>query len=189
MGIGMQKQAVSLLTAESAIVMSGIFNQFIANGSFSTLAAKSGVLTFFTDKKIYLKSSVYLGRFSLKNRSFWNKLFLNINLKNLSKKPVTNIVSLSNLLNLTNFLFNYNLKKMDYRINNRDILNGDNKKNSSIFGVGKNLFLAYMSWRGYNFEDAIVINERLITNNLFTSIQTRKYIVFLLKGVLGRVWN
>ena len=41
--------------------------------------------------------------------------------------------------------------------------------------LGKNVLVAYMPWHGYNFEDAILINERLVYSDLFTSIHIEKY--------------
>lgn len=188
MGIGMQKQAVNLLSCESAIVMSGIFNQLIANGNFVTLSSKSGLLTFFSDKKIYLKSSVYLGKSLLRNSSFFNKMSSKISLKKFLKVSFTNIFSMPSILESSGHFLKSNFSNDIFRINKRDILYGNNRKNSRVLGIGKNLFLAYMTWKGYNFEDAIVINERLITNDLFTSVHVKKYIIFLLKGKLGKVW-
>lgn len=43
------------------------------------------------------------------------------------------------------------------------------------FAIGKNLLIAYMPWDGYNFEDAIVINEKLVIDNCLTSIQVEEY--------------
>ena len=42
--------------------------------------------------------------------------------------------------------------------------------------IGQNLLVAYMTWRGYNYEDAIIISDRVITNNLFDSIHIKEYI-------------
>ena len=44
-----------------------------------------------------------------------------------------------------------------------------------------------MIWKGYNFEDAIIINEKLMYNNALTSIHIKKYKTFLIKNNLGDV--
>ncbi|CAN1354731.1 DNA-directed RNA polymerase subunit beta [Linum perenne] len=41
--------------------------------------------------------------------------------------------------------------------------------------LGKNVFVAYMPWEGYNFEDAVLISERLVYEDIFTSFDIRKY--------------
>lgn len=46
--------------------------------------------------------------------------------------------------------------------------------------LGRNLLVSYMSWEGYNYEDAIILNERLLSENIFTSIHLKKYDVTLL---------
>ena len=46
--------------------------------------------------------------------------------------------------------------------------------------LGKNILIAYMTWEGYNFEDAIVISERLIHDELYDSIHIKKYKTYLI---------
>ena len=41
--------------------------------------------------------------------------------------------------------------------------------------VGQNILIAYMPWEGYNYEDAFVVSERLISQDLFTSIHIEKF--------------
>lgn len=45
--------------------------------------------------------------------------------------------------------------------------------------LGRNLLISYMSWEGYNYEDAIILNERLLSENIFTSIHLKKYDITL----------
>lgn len=54
------------------------------------------------------------------------------------------------------------------------IADGSSTKKGEL-SLGKNILIAYMPWEGYNFEDAIVISENLITENLYTSIHIEKY--------------
>ena len=49
---------------------------------------------------------------------------------------------------------------------------------ASKFGelaLGKNILIAYLPWEGYNFEDAVVISERLVSDDVYTSIHVQKY--------------
>lgn len=43
--------------------------------------------------------------------------------------------------------------------------------------IGKNLTVAYMPWEGYNFEDAIIINSRVMENDYFTSVHINEYVL------------
>ena len=56
-----------------------------------------------------------------------------------------------------------------------DLLADSSSTHSGELALGRNLLLAYMPWEGYNFEDAILINERLLYDNLFTSIHIERY--------------
>ena len=47
--------------------------------------------------------------------------------------------------------------------------------NASELALGQNVLIAYMPWQGYNFEDAILINERLVYEDVFTSIHIERY--------------
>jgi len=54
-----------------------------------------------------------------------------------------------------------------------------------IIALGKNVLVAYMSWEGYNFEDAIVLSDRLVKEDVFTSVHIKKYKTFLIDTSLG----
>jgi DNA-directed RNA polymerase subunit beta len=63
------------------------------------------------------------------------------------------------------------------------IKEGIGSKNN-LLAIGKNILICYLTWKGYNFEDAIIINERLIYNNLLTSIKIKKIKIFLFTNEL-----
>nr|AEQ94246.2 RNA polymerase beta subunit [Eutreptia viridis] len=60
-------------------------------------------------------------------------------------------------------------------VQNGDIMADNSTTTKGELSLGKNLLVAYMPWEGYNFEDAIIINERLIHKNFYTSIHIDKY--------------
>ncbi len=64
------------------------------------------------------------------------------------------------------------------------IADGIGTKNGKL-ALGRNLLVAFMPWRGYNFEDAIVLNERLVMNDVFTSIHVEKFEVEARETRLG----
>ena len=56
-----------------------------------------------------------------------------------------------------------------------ELLTNNFSSQNGELALGKNVLVAYLSWEGYNFEDAILINERLIFNNVYTSLHIEKY--------------
>ena len=55
-----------------------------------------------------------------------------------------------------------------------DILTEGYATENGELALGRNLVVAYMPWKGYNYEDAIVLNERLVREDFFTSVQRRR---------------
>lgn len=66
------------------------------------------------------------------------------------------------------------------------MIEGVNTKNG-LLTLGKNILVCYLCWKGYNFEDAIIINQRLIQKNIFTSTSTKKCKIFLLSNYIQEV--
>lgn len=66
-----------------------------------------------------------------------------------------------------------------------DILADGQSTDNGELAIGRNLLVAYMPWEGYNFEDAIIINRRLIENDTFTSIHISEYIMDVRETKLG----
>jgi len=69
-------------------------------------------------------------------------------------------------------------KKGDILADGQSIDNGE-------LAIGKNLTVAYMPWNGYNYEDAIVISQRLIEDDVFTSIHIKEYSLDVRETKLG----
>ncbi len=64
------------------------------------------------------------------------------------------------------------------------IADGSGTKNGEL-ALGKNVLVAFMPWRGYNFEDAIIISERLVKDDVFTSVQIEEFVVEARETKLG----
>lgn len=58
-----------------------------------------------------------------------------------------------------------------------DILTEGYSTQGGELALGKNLLVAYMPWKGYNYEDAIVLNERVVREDLLTSVHVDEYIL------------
>lgn len=148
MGSNMQRQAVPLLKPDAPIVGTGI-EKVIARDAWEAIKAKrGGVVEKVDSKSIYIlgedeNNVAYIDHYSLcKNlRTNQNTAFY--------QKPI--------------------VKKGDSIESGQVIADGPSMDNGEL-ALGKNIRVAFMPWNGYNFEDAIVVSERLIKEDAFTSV-------------------
>lgn len=147
MGSNMQRQAVPLLHPDAPIVGTGI-ERIIARDSWEAIKAiRSGVVEKVDAKNIYVLSEdengAYIDTYSLQKnlRTNQNTSF--------TQKPIVNVG--------------------DIVEKDQVIADGPSMDNGEL-ALGKNIRVAFMPWNGYNFEDAIVVSERLIKEDAFTSI-------------------
>jgi len=149
MGSNMQRQSVPLLLTQRPIVGTGLENQIAVDSGFAVTSMSSGIVSYVSSAKIVVHN-------------------------NLGKT------------------FKYNLQKYQ-RSNQETCINqrpliwvGDKVESGQILAdgpaieggelsLGQNVLVAYMPWNGYNFEDAILINERLVYEDIFTSIHIQRY--------------
>lgn len=145
MGSNMQRQAVSLLNAEAPIVGTGI-ESAIANFSAGNLKAKkSGEVVFVDSTKIKIKSDN-------------SDEIIVYNLKQFEKS------------NQGTLIHQIPIVKLNDHVNENDLLTDGSSFKDGEMALGKNLLVAFSTWNGYNFEDAIIINERLVKDDVLTSI-------------------
>ncbi len=162
MGSNMQRQAVPLLVPKAPIVGTGM-EQKIARDSRSIIVAEdSGIVEFADSKKIIVKYDVdenspeSLVSFDDERRvEFTLTKFSGTNQETcFTQKPVV--------------VTGQKLKKGDVLADGPAIENGE-------LALGRNVSVAFMPWRGYNFEDAIVLSERLVADDVFTSIHIEEF--------------
>jgi DNA-directed RNA polymerase subunit beta len=149
MGSNMQRQSVPLLLPQKPIVGTGLENQIALDSGMVINAQRDGIVESVTANKIIIRENS--GRH-----------------------------------------YKYDLQKyqrsnQETCINHRPIVwEGEKIKSgqmltdgpgiiSSELSLGQNVLVAYMPWQGYNFEDAILINERLVYEDIFTSIHIERY--------------
>lgn len=149
MGANMQRQAVPLLRAEAAYVGTGIEARAAGDAADVILADEDGVVTEVTGTNISVEY----------------------------KKAGT----------LSHQLLKFERSNQDTCINQKPIVReGDKVKAGQILAdgpstdkgelaLGKNLLVAYMAWEGYNFEDAIILSERLVKDDVLTSIHIHEH--------------
>ncbi|MFH1196388.1 MAG: DNA-directed RNA polymerase subunit beta [bacterium] len=162
MGSNMQRQAVPLLTPEAPIVGTGM-EQKIARDSRSVIIAEdNGVVEYCDARKIIVKyeldpdSFEAITTFSDERRVEYN----------LTKFSGTNQETCFNQKPIVKS--GQKVKKGDTLADGPAIQNGE-------LALGKNVLVAFMPWRGYNFEDAIILSERVVSQDVFTSIHIEEF--------------
>ena len=143
MGANMQRQAVPLLKTESPIVGTGV-EYIAARDSGSTIIAKAdGVVDYADSKKMIVKTAKGKDTYYLANFERSNE---------------------SSCFNHTPLL-----KKGDAVRKGMVLADGPSTEKGEL-ALGKNMVVAFMPFNGYNYEDAIILNERLVKDDAYTSI-------------------
>jgi len=152
MGSNMQRQAVPLLRPEAPRVGTGI-EHLVAKGSGDVIVCKhSGVVEFVDAERILVRIDESNGR---KDISVGTDLYL------LTKFLRTN--------QNTCLTHRPSVKKGD-TVEAGQILADSSCTDHGELSLGRNVLCAFMPWRGYNFEDAIIVSEKLIKDDIFTSL-------------------
>ena len=154
MGSNMMRQAVPLLKPESPLVGTGI-EQGVALDSGATIVAKrNGIVDKIDGKRIVVKATE----------------------KDLSKS-VTDIYNLLKFQksNQNTTINQKPLVKVGDVIKEGDIIADGPATKLGELALGKNVTVAFMPWLGYNFEDSILISERCVTDDVFTSVHIEEY--------------
>ncbi|MGM9835107.1 MAG: DNA-directed RNA polymerase subunit beta [Bacilli bacterium] len=148
MGANMQRQAVPLLTCESPIVGTGI-EYIAARDSGATVVAKAdGVVEYADAKKIIVKTAKGKDTYYLANFERSNES------SNYNHRPI--------------------VKKGDAVHPGMVIADGPSTEGGEL-ALGKNMVVAFMTCNGYNYEDAVVLNEKLVKEDVYTSIHIEHY--------------
>nr|YP_009093042.1 RNA polymerase beta subunit [Rhizosolenia imbricata]AIR75715.1 RNA polymerase beta subunit [Rhizosolenia imbricata] len=149
MGSNMQRQSVPLLIPQRPIIGTGLENQIAADSGITINALKSGIVDFVSSKKIIVKSE--------SGRKFKYRLqkYQRSNQETcINQRPIV---------------------WKGEKVKSGQILADGPSMNGGELALGQNILVAYMPWHGYNFEDAILINERLVYEDIFTSIHIERY--------------
>ena len=148
MGANMQRQAVPLLQAEAPIVGTGV-EYIAARDSGSTIVAKAdGVVEYADSLKIVVKTAKDKDTYYLANYERSNAASC------INHVPI--------------------VKKGDKIHRGQVIADGPSTKNGEL-ALGKNMTVAFMTYNGYNYEDAVILNERLVKDDVYTSLHIDHY--------------
>ncbi len=155
MGSNMMRQAVPLLKPEAPLVGTGIEADVALDSGVTIVARRSGIVDKIDGKRIVVKvtdvtdlsqSAVDIYNLSKFQRSNQNTC--------INQKP---------------------LVKVGDKIKKGDIIADGPATKLGELALGKNVTVAFMPWQGYNFEDSILISERCVTDDVFTSVHIEEY--------------
>jgi DNA-directed RNA polymerase subunit beta len=154
MGSNMMRQAVPLLTTERPLVATGLEARIAADSGVIVLAQREGVVTYVSANKIVVTEGDGRGR-GRKETVYELRKFMRSNAgTNTNQKPVV---------------------KEGQKVRAGDVLADGPGTSEGELALGKNALVAFMPWCGYNFEDAILISERLVRDDVFTSIHIEEF--------------
>ena len=144
MGSNMQRQAVPLLTTESPIIGTGIEHRIAVDSGAMVLNKNAGYVSYVSATEIRVKND------DGETDTYTLTKFTKTNQDTcINQKPAV--------------IKNQRVEKGDV------LADGFSTKDGEL-ALGKNMTIAYMNWEGYNYEDAILISERLVRDDVFTSI-------------------
>ena len=149
MGSNMQRQSVPLIFPQKPIVGTGLENQIAIDSGMTLNASMSGIVSTVTANKIIIQDK--------KGKKITYKLqkYLRSNQQTcINHRPIV---------------------WKGEKIESGQILTDGPAITNSELSLGQNVLIAYMPWQGYNFEDAILISERLVYDDVFTSIHIERY--------------
>ncbi len=151
MGSNMQKQAVPLLTTDSPIVGTGMEYKAGIDSGVCVLAKSDGVVEYVSSEKI-----VVVRPNGVKDAYTLLK-FKRSNQGNcVNQRPIVNVGDV---------------------VKEGDVLADGAATDKGEIALGKNALIGFMTWEGYNYEDAVLLNERLVRNDVYTSIHIEEYLM------------
>ena len=148
MGANMQRQAVPLMITDSPIVGTGIEYRAAKDSGITILAKEAGVVQKVTGDEIIIKTKAGIDTYKLRKFKRTNGGTC------INQKPIV--------------VKGEEVKEGDV------IADGPSTQNGEM-ALGKNVLIAFTTWEGYNYEDAVLLSERLVKEDVYTSIHIEEY--------------
>jgi len=165
MGSNMMRQAVPLLKPESPLVGTGIESDVALDSGVTIVAKRDGVVDKIDGKRIVIKAT---------SETDFSKS--GVDIYNLQKFKRSNQNTCINQKPLV---------RVGDKVKRGDIIADGPSTKIGELALGKNVTVAFMPWQGYNFEDSILISERCVTDDVFTSVHIEEYEVMARDTKLG----
>lgn len=177
MGSNMQCQAVPLISPEAPIVGTGMEKDIAEGMGRFVLARHGGTVTYADAERIEVKLSKRLDELKDPNME-------DIEITNNGEVEVYHLTKFKRTANSTC----YNMRtvvSVGQKVKPGDLLADGPAIDNGELSLGRNLVIAYMSFEGYGFEDAIVVSDRLVKEDLLTSIHIEEYEADVVDTKLG----
>ncbi len=165
MGSNMMRQAVPLIKPESPLVGTGIESDVALDSGVTIVTKRDGIVDKIDGKRIVIKVTA--------ETDFTKS---GVDIYNLQKFKRSNQNTCINQKPLV---------RVGDKVNSGDIIADGPSTKIGELALGKNVTVAFMPWQGYNFEDSILISERCVTDDVFTSIHIEEYEVMARDTKLG----
>ncbi|OGI95326.1 DNA-directed RNA polymerase subunit beta [Candidatus Nomurabacteria bacterium RIFCSPLOWO2_01_FULL_42_17] len=184
MGSNMQKQAVPCVLPEAPLVATGIEELAARDGGRLVIATEDGVVSYLDAKKIVVE-----GKSPARNATH--------SVAGGEKKPARHADAShaggDKTYNLINFMRNNNfavfhqrpLVNVGDKIKKGDILADTSSTVGGQISLGQNILVAFLSWSGSTYEDAIIVSERLVKKSKFTSVYVEEFTCVVRDTKLG----
>jgi len=165
MGSNMMRQAVPLLKPESPLVGTGIESDVALDSGVTIVAKRDGIVDKIDGKRIVIKAT--------EETDFTKS---GVDIYNLQKFKRSNQNTCINQRPLV---------RVGDKVKTGDIIADGPSTKLGELALGKNVTVAFMPWQGYNFEDSILISERCVTDDVFTSVHIVEYEIMARDTKLG----
>ena len=160
MGSNMQRQAVPLLVTEPPIVGTGMERDVAVNSGLLVRAAKKGAVTYVDAESIEVTTA------SGSVDAYKLRKYVGLNERTCqNQKPIV---------------------QLGQKVDKGDVLADGAATYKGELALGRNVLVGFMAWDGFNFEDAIIISEELVENDVYTSIHIEEYDIEIRDTKLGR---
>jgi DNA-directed RNA polymerase subunit beta len=160
MGSNMQRQAVPLLVTEPPIVSTGLEKEVARHSGMLVRAAEDGVVTYVDSQRLKIEEKDKI------TREYIFRKYHGLNERTcLNQRPIV---------------------KMGQKVKKGQIVADGAATHQGELALGRNVLVAFMSWEGYNFEDAIIISERLVQNDTYTSLHIEEFDIEIRETKLGK---
>ncbi len=159
MGSNMQKQATPCLIPEAPLVATGIERKAVIDTGRIIVAPEDGEITYLDSKKVILEGKK-------------------------GKKYEYNLVHFSRTNGFTAF-HQRPIVNLGDKVKKGDVLVDTSTSDGGEIALGQNMLVAFMSWSGNNYEDAIILSERVVKNSKFSSIHIEEFVINVRDTKLG----
>ncbi|MFO0802438.1 MAG: DNA-directed RNA polymerase subunit beta [Gemmataceae bacterium] len=160
MGSNMQRQAVPLLVPEPPLVSTGLEKEVAKHSGMLVRAQEDGTVVYVDSQRIKLEEKDKIVR------EYVLRKYHGLNERTcLNQKPIV---------------------RMGDKVKKGQIIADGAATRNGELALGRNVLVAFMSWEGYNFEDAIIISERLVKNDTYTSIHIEEFDIEIRETKLGK---